>query len=126
MLRQQAERWFPGLNTAGYTRWMGFRPSMPDSLPVIGRSPRFANVVFAFGHGHLGMVLGPRTGELVAALMAGRDPGIDMTPYRVDRFWYESRRSDAGEPSVPFSGRRARAGIRIGSTGFPRLYQSTP
>ncbi len=86
VLRQQAERWFPGLNTASYTRWMGFRPSMPDSLPVIGRSPRFANVVFAFGHGHLGMVLGPRTGELVAALMAGRDPGIDMTPYRVDRF----------------------------------------
>ncbi len=86
VLRQQAERWFPGLNTAGYTRWMGFRPSMPDSLPVIGRSPRFANVVFAFGHGHLGMMLGPRTGELVAALMAGRDPGIDMVPYRVDRF----------------------------------------
>ncbi len=86
VLRQQAEIWFPGLNTAGYTRWMGFRPSMPDSLPVIGRSPRFANVVFAFGHGHLGMMLGPRTGELVAALMAGRDPGIDMVPYRVDRF----------------------------------------
>jgi D-amino-acid dehydrogenase len=65
---------------------MGFRPSMPDSLPVIGRSPRFANAIFAFGHGHCGMMMGARTGEIVAALLAGRDPGIDMAPYRIDRF----------------------------------------
>ncbi len=85
-LRRQVLRWFPGLNTAGYTSWMGFRPSMPDSLPVIGGSPRFANTFFAFGHGHCGLMLGARTGELLAALLAGRDPGIDMAPYRVDRF----------------------------------------
>ncbi|MFQ6017604.1 MAG: NAD(P)/FAD-dependent oxidoreductase [Kiloniellaceae bacterium] len=86
LLRTQARRWFPGLEEAGMTRWMGFRPSMPDSLPVISRAPRFGNTIFAFGHGHCGMMLGARTGQLVAALAARRDPGIDMTPYRVDRF----------------------------------------
>lgn len=86
VLRKHAERWFPGLRTEDQSRWMGFRPSMPDSLPVISRSPRFRNVVFAFGHGHCGMMLSARTGQLVTALMADRDPGIDMTPYRVDRF----------------------------------------
>lgn len=86
VLLEQAKRWFPGLRTQGHGRWMGFRPSMPDSLPVIGRSPRFANAIFAFGHGHCGMMMGPRTGEIVAALLAGRDPGLDLTPYRADRF----------------------------------------
>ncbi len=86
VLLGHARRWFPGLKTGGMTRWMGFRPSMPDSLPVIGRSPRFANAVFAFGHGHCGMMLGARTGEIVAALLADRDPGLDMSPYRVERF----------------------------------------
>ncbi len=86
VLLRHARRWFPNLRTEGMTRWMGFRPSMPDSLPVIGRSPRFSNVIFAFGHGHCGMMMGARTGEIVAALLAGRDPGLDMTPYRVERF----------------------------------------
>jgi D-amino-acid dehydrogenase len=86
VLLAQAKRWFPGVHTEGHSRWMGFRPSMPDSLPVIGRSPRFANAIFAFGHGHCGMMMGARTGEIVAALLAGRDPGLDMTPYRADRF----------------------------------------
>ncbi len=86
VLLGHAKRWFPGLKTGGMTRWMGFRPSMPDSLPVIGRSPRFSNVVFAFGHGHCGMMMSARTGEIVAALLADRDPGLDMSPYRVERF----------------------------------------
>ncbi len=86
VLLGHAKRWFPGLQTGGMTRWRGFRPSMPDSLPVIGRSPRFANVVFAFGHGHCGMMMSARTGEIVAALLANRDPGLDMSPYRVERF----------------------------------------
>ncbi len=43
-------------------------------------------VVFAFGHGHCGMMMGARTGEIVPALLAERDPGLDMTPYRADRF----------------------------------------
>jgi D-amino-acid dehydrogenase len=86
ILYQNASRWFPGLDRRDETRWMGFRPSMPDSLPVISLSPRHRNAIFAFGHGHIGLSLGARTGDLVAALLAGRDPGIDMKPYRADRF----------------------------------------
>lgn len=66
--------------------WMGFRPSMPDSLPVIGRSPRLPNLTYAFGHGHVGVAAGARTGQLVADIIAGRPPHIDITPFRPDRF----------------------------------------
>jgi len=59
---------------------------MPDSVPVIGPAPRYRNAIFAFGHGHCGLSLAARTGDLVAALIGGRDPGIDMAPYRADRF----------------------------------------
>ncbi|MEO3429777.1 FAD-dependent oxidoreductase [Pelagibius sp. CAU 1746] len=86
VLYRNANRWFPGLDRREESRWMGYRPSMPDSVPVIGASPRHRNAVFAFGHGHCGLSLAARTGDLVAALIADRDPGIDMTPYRPDRF----------------------------------------
>ncbi|GAB4391038.1 MAG: FAD-binding oxidoreductase [Kiloniellaceae bacterium] len=86
VLYQNASRWFPGLDRRDESRWMGYRPSMPDSVPVIGPSPRHRNAVFAFGHGHCGLSLAARTGDLVSALIAGRDPGIDMRPYRADRF----------------------------------------
>ncbi|MSO92908.1 MAG: FAD-dependent oxidoreductase [Rhodospirillales bacterium] len=86
ILLKSARPWLPGLETAGMTRWMGFRPSMPDSLPVISRSPVHKNVLFAFGHGHVGLTLAARTGKIVADMAAGRDPGIDLRPYRVDRF----------------------------------------
>ena len=86
VLLTHARRFFPGLETAEAKPWMGFRPSMPDSLPVISRGGRHRNAYFAFGHGHCGLMLGARTGELIAHLVAGRDPGIDMSPYRVDRF----------------------------------------
>ncbi len=86
VLLHHGRRMFPGLGDAGMTRWMGFRPSMPDSLPVIGRASRHPNAVLAFGHGHLGLTLGAITGRLVADLLAGRDPGLDMGAFRPDRF----------------------------------------
>ncbi|WP_193371193.1 NAD(P)/FAD-dependent oxidoreductase [Pelagibius marinus] len=86
VLYRNASRWFPGLDRREESRWMGYRPSMPDSVPVIGPSPRHRNAIFAFGHGHCGLSLAARTGGLVAALLAGRDPGIDLRPYRPDRF----------------------------------------
>jgi len=86
VLLKQARRWFPDLQDAGHSRWMGFRPSMPDSLPVIGRTPAFSNAILAFGHGHCGMMMGARTGKIVTDLLAGDDPGIDMRPYAPDRF----------------------------------------
>jgi len=85
-LLAHARRWLPGLRSEGAERWLGFRPSMPDSVPVISASPRYDNAFFAFGHGHGGIGLGARTGRLVADLASGRDPGLDMAPYRIDRF----------------------------------------
>ena len=79
-------RMFPDLDTSGASRWMGFRPSMPDSLPVIGRVPGLPNAVLAFGHGHVGLTLGAITGKLAAALALDRPPALDVTPYRAERF----------------------------------------
>ena len=86
MLIPMAEALLPGLRTNPHENWMGHRPSTPDSLPVIGRSPRFPEVFFAFGHGHLGLTLGPITGRLVADLAAGRPPSVDMAPCAAERF----------------------------------------
>jgi D-amino-acid dehydrogenase len=66
--------------------WMGHRPSMPDGLPCIGSARATNDVVYAFGHGHVGLVAGPRTARMVAALLAGRTPEIDPTPYSPRRF----------------------------------------
>lgn len=85
-LLRLAARYLPGLATEGGTEWMGHRPSTPDSLPVIGRATRFANVHYAFGHGHLGLTGGVTTGRIIAELVGGRDPGLDLTPFRVSRF----------------------------------------
>lgn len=83
-LLEGARRLFPALPEPDRS-WMGFRPSMPDSLPVIGpaRDPR---VILAFGHGHLGVTLAPRTAQAVADLAAGRDPGPALNPCRTTRF----------------------------------------
>ncbi len=86
VLLEHGRRMFPGLREAGMTQWMGFRPSMPDSLPLISGSPLHRNAFFAFGHGHLGLTLAAITGRLVADLVAGRGTGIDMAPFRIDRF----------------------------------------
>ncbi|MSP31165.1 MAG: FAD-dependent oxidoreductase [Acetobacteraceae bacterium] len=66
--------------------WMGHRPSMPDSLPCIGLASGCADVVHAFGHGHVGLTAGPMTGKLVAALIAERTAGIDLAPFSARRF----------------------------------------
>ncbi|ATX67875.1 NAD(P)/FAD-dependent oxidoreductase [Roseinatronobacter bogoriensis] len=67
-------------------RWMGFRPSLPDSRPVIGPSRSGGDVIHAYGHGHLGLTLAPVTARIVADLIGGRAPEMDITPYRPDRF----------------------------------------
>lgn len=69
-----------------FRRWMGARPTLPDYLPAIGRSTRADNLFYAFGHQHLGLTLGPITGEFIASLMAGEAPAIDLAPFEVDRF----------------------------------------
>ena len=79
-------RLFPGLRGGKVSQWMGCRPSLPDSLPVIGRSPYFEKLFYAFGHGHRGLAEGAITGKLIAELIAGSPTSIDITPYRIDRF----------------------------------------
>ena len=86
VLLTRDQRMFGRLNDAGKSAWMGFRPSMPDSVPVISASTRHRNAFFGFGHGHVGLTLGAVTGRILADLVAGRDPGIDMHPFRIDRF----------------------------------------
>ncbi len=85
-VRRHGEALFPGLKGGRATEWVGPRPSHPDSKPVIGRSPRFPNAYFAFGHDHLGLTMGGITGRLIAELAAGRPPGVDLAPFRPDRF----------------------------------------
>jgi D-amino-acid dehydrogenase len=85
-LLRHAKQLFPAVETDDYTEWMGHRPALPDSLPVIGRSPHFETVFYAFGHQHVGITGGPKTGRLIADLIGGRHPNVDLEPFRVDRF----------------------------------------
>jgi D-amino-acid dehydrogenase len=84
-LVEGAQAIFPDLPAPDRT-WMGFRPSLPDSLPVIGPSSGGADVIHAFGHGHIGLTLAPITARLVAALIAGRAPERDLHATRANRF----------------------------------------
>jgi D-amino-acid dehydrogenase len=68
------------------TMWMGHRPSLPDSLPVIGPARATGDVIYAFGHGHVGMTAAPMTGRLIADLIAGRPLPLDITPFSAHRF----------------------------------------
>ena len=68
------------------TRWMGRRPTLPDYLPALGKVAGLQNTWFNFGHQHLGLTLAARCGEVMANLVAGRDPGLDLGAFRPDRF----------------------------------------
>lgn len=85
-LLQQARRYLPDLDERDAKRWMGHRPTTPDSLPVIGSSPSSAGVLYAFGHGHLGLTQSATTGELVGHLLDGTPPPVDLAPYAITRF----------------------------------------
>ena len=85
MLRK-AKAFLPELDTQGGIQWMGFRPSLPDSLPAIGTSHLSARVIYAFGHGHLGLTQSAGTAQLVADMLTGTTPNIDLTPFSPQRF----------------------------------------
>jgi len=86
VLLKQARPMFRKLEVGEVTRWMGHRPGTPDSIPVIDRASRAKNVIYAFGHGHQGLIGGAVTGKIVSQLAAGLPPAIDLTPFRADRF----------------------------------------
>lgn len=67
-------------------RWMGHRPSTPDGLPVIGKASGSKDVIYAFGHGHVGFATGPITGRLAADLAGGQKPERDLEPFSPQRF----------------------------------------
>ncbi|KZZ29013.1 amino acid dehydrogenase [Sulfitobacter sp. HI0082] len=83
---KKVKRFLPELDTSGGTQWMGFRPSLPDSLPAIGALPNRADVFCAFGHGHLGLTQSAGTAAIIANLLTGQDPSIDLTPFSPARF----------------------------------------
>ena len=85
-LCRHAKATFPALRIDDRTTWMGERPCTPDSLPVIGRAPRHPAVLFAFGHGHQGVIGAPRTAQVIADLVAERPPSLDLAPFSVERF----------------------------------------
>jgi glycine/D-amino acid oxidase-like deaminating enzyme len=66
--------------------WLGFRPTLPDFLPVIGPSQNNKNIVYAFGHHHLGWTLGAITGKVVSGIVAEENTNLDLAPYNSSRF----------------------------------------
>ena len=66
--------------------WLGFRPTLPDFLPVIGPSKNYKNIVYAFGHQHLGWTLGAITGKVVSGILANEKTNLDLSPYSSSRF----------------------------------------
>jgi D-amino-acid dehydrogenase len=82
----QAKRVFPTLQTGEPKYWLGFRPSTPDSLPVLGPVDHIPGLFLAFGHAHWGMTGGPPTGKLISQMVTGAPLSIDSLPYSYKRF----------------------------------------
>lgn len=85
-LRKFLFRFYPKLEYESETIWQGTRPTLPDSLPMIGRSSKNTSVVFAFGGQHLGLTMGPKVGKMVRDIIFERQSNINMKPYSSDRF----------------------------------------
>lgn len=86
LLLDKARRIVGDFDTRDMSVWMGHRPSVPDTVPVIGPAPGQDGLYFATGHGHLGLTLAATTGALLAGMICGRPAPLDLHPYRVDRF----------------------------------------
>lgn len=86
ILKTRLAALYPDLDMSEARVWLGHRPSMPDGLPCIGRSWSSAAVVHAFGHGHVGLVGSARTGRIVAQMLSGETPEIDVAPFSPSRF----------------------------------------
>ncbi|GGB33222.1 D-amino-acid dehydrogenase [Roseibium aquae] len=82
----RAKEIVPGLQACEGKTWMGFRPSLPDSLPVIGLASASPHICYAFGHAHHGLTQAATTGELSAQLLFGETPSIDLAPFGAQRF----------------------------------------
>ncbi|MEM7507775.1 MAG: FAD-binding oxidoreductase [Pseudomonadota bacterium] len=86
LIRRKARELYPDLEWTGETEWMGQRPSTPDSLPLLGPSPKAPGIVFAFGGQHLGLTMGPKVARIAAGAAIGQVLNINTGIYSVDRF----------------------------------------
>lgn len=86
LLRKNARMAFPGLTWSEETEWMGHRPATVDSIPVIGEVPGLSGVFTGFGHQHIGLTGGPKTGRILAQLISGQQPNIDLSVYSPARY----------------------------------------
>ncbi|QIE54458.1 FAD-dependent oxidoreductase [Pikeienuella piscinae] len=85
MVEKKARALFPDLEYSETRRWMGHRPATTDSLPVIGRAPAAINVWLGYGHQHVGLTGGPKTGRWLASLICGERLNVDLAPFAPDR-----------------------------------------
>jgi D-amino-acid dehydrogenase len=86
VLVRHAQRAVPGLEVKDATEWMGHRPSLPDTIPIISPSSKMQGVWYATGHGHLGLTYSATTAQLIADMVTGVKSAVDMTPFRIDRY----------------------------------------
>lgn len=83
---RRAQTALPNLRCENFSEWMGHRPALPDTVPIMSASAKVPGVFYATGHGHLGVTYAATTARLMGDLMTGRTPPIDLRPYRIDRF----------------------------------------
>lgn len=86
LLRKRIRQVYPNIKWQSEDTWMGHRPSTPDSVPHIGPLKDAPNVIAAFGAQHIGVTVGPKVGRLVADMVTGRTPNMDLAPYAPNRF----------------------------------------
>jgi D-amino-acid dehydrogenase len=83
---RRAREALPNLKCEDFTEWMGHRPALPDTVPILSASVKTKGVFYATGHGHLGLTHAATTARLMGELITGARPALDLTPYRINRF----------------------------------------
>lgn len=86
LLKKQITQALPNLKYDRIEEWMGHRPATADSVPTIGKVKNVKGAYAAFGHQHIGLTAGPKTGRMIADMISGKSSNIDLTPYSVSRF----------------------------------------
>ncbi|MFO1201816.1 MAG: FAD-dependent oxidoreductase [Tabrizicola sp.] len=83
---KRAKEALPNLRCEEFTEWMGHRPALPDTVPILSASAKTKGLFYATGHGHLGLTYAATTARLMGELISGAKPAVDLHPYRVNRF----------------------------------------
>jgi len=86
LLVEHARYALPGLKVEDQTEWMGHRPALPDSIPIMSASAKTRGVFYATGHGHFGLTYCATSALAMADMITGKTPDVDMTPFRIDRY----------------------------------------